>query len=1122
MLPVFSTITGALLIMLMILSTGLRAQGGKEAKLSISFSASTLDIALEQLKQKCPVNIVYDAFSLNLKKHATGARVFTNASLKQVLDHLLQNTGLVFNERGNGIIISKSEEHAASVAAPPAAARQLTQLKGRVVDFETSQPLGGATVKIEELAKTVTATEDGFYEFNKIPAGKYTLTVSYTGYQVNKLPGIRISGEVYNFDIKMQVGNALTTVVVSSAGRKVKAVTHSTEKQLVAEIKAATGVVSGVSNEFINKTADRNAADVVKRISGVTVVDDRFIVIRGMNERYNLTYLNGNVAPSTELYGKAFAFDLLPASIIDKIMIHKSPVADLVSDYGGAAVKVYTKNTMPVKHLDIGLQLGHRPGSTFSEVNGYNGGKLDFLGFDDGTRKEPKFSKAATLPTAGKSGMTQAQLLQSFSPTLDYGTKRSLPDMQVFLNYYDTWKTGEKGRLFNLTSVTYSHETKNPAVHLQTGNSYAYGADTNGYNYGSLNRFRVSQQTHESGKINVLENLTWKWNEYNRLMLRNFFVNDGKTSTIVVDSRLNASASTDSSAKLSRGRDIILSFQQRTLYSANLGGSHQIRGKKEAELEWNLGYTINLQKIPDQRISHFNSYYGGPYFSTGSNLGSVETQLPGMISRQFITNKEQVYNASVDFTFHVNKQLVAKLGTYQMYKLREVNRRLFRVNRGGLTPEDDGPPGDAPNSPGYEDGYGLSDRNKTWFTPAQLSTVWSPYYFAEDNTGLRLYDVTKANDSYKASEQNNAAYLMGEWKALNERITLNAGLRVEYDVQLAASVLDLSGRGKLAYANHPLTSWLPSVNLSYRPVNSIVVRTGYGKTVNRPEFREISKYVEYDFPNNEIIYGDESIVSATLDNYDFRAEWYPKSLQQNEMITGGVFYKRIKDPIEKFRRELSTPDAGIFTRITFGNSIEAEVYGVEAEIRKNLGFLSARYLKNFSVVLNGAWIESKTTQVVRNGSLSDTVKGRPLQGQSPYVLNGGLFYEKIGWGTKIGVIYNVSGPRIYAKASFNSATDILQKNERSSIRPDLLQLPAHLLDLAITQRIVKSLQAKFTIQNLLNESNRIVEDQNFDQQYQKEYPMKLSDNGPAFYRGDNIYNKFNPGMYYLLQLTYSF
>jgi TonB-dependent receptor len=880
---------------------------------------------------------------------------------------------------------------------------------------------------------------------------------------------------------------------------------------------------------MINKTGDRNAAEVVKRISGVTVVDDRFIVVRGMNERYNLTFLNNNVAPSTELYDKAFAYDLLPTSIIDRIVVYKSPVADLVADYGGGAIKVYTKNAMPVRHLDIGVQVAHRPGSTLTDVNSYTGGKYDFWGFDDGSRKLPTWSPGYFQTEKKTAGVSQPDMLKAFSNNLDYGTTRSLPDMQVFVNYYNTWKLGGSARLFDLTSVTFTHETKSYPIYYQTGNTNAYGLDANGVNSGDLNKISNTSQTTEYGKINILENLTLKLNRHHSLEFKNFIVNEGKKITSITDTRPNEAHLFDSVGGYTRKKDIILAFQQRLLYSGNLGGTHSWGRGDAQELSWNLGYTHDLQHVPDQRSSHFISTFQQPFVARGTNTTSIDDDFLGMLSRVFIKNEENVYNASVDYSFRLNDHWQLKTGTYQMYKVRNVGRRFFRVNRGGLSGNvgDDLSP--MSNSLGWSNDYGVSNPNLLNFPLQRLSTIWDPANFPGDNTGLELYDATSPTDSYVASEQNNAFYAMGDWKAAHEKITINGGVRVEFDRQKAASAISNNQGGIiLAYANHPLTSWLPSVNISYRPSGTMVLRTGYGRTVNRPEFREISSYQDFDFQNNEAVSGDPATVTAILDNYDLRAEWYPRSTLQNEMFNAGVFYKYIQHPIERLRADYMTSiGSSNFTNITYGNALSAKVAGVEAEIHKSLSFIGAgRLFKDLSVIANGAWIKSSTIQVSANSFSShrDTAKGRPLQGQSPYVVNGGLFYENAGWGTKLGLVYNVNGPRIYAKSLLNTnfKSQNITAKDTLFIQPDLLQLPFQQLDLSLTQRLIRSLQMKVTIQNILDQAARIVEDRNYNQRYDPEKPVYNATYQSTYYTGDNIYSRFKPGRYFLLQFTYAF
>ncbi|MBN9379754.1 MAG: TonB-dependent receptor [Chitinophagaceae bacterium] len=1104
----------------------------------ISFSAEKITIAdvITGIQQQTTYVFSYDKVRLSTVyvQHIAWVRT----PLGKALEELQNKAHLRYTLLDNNIAITVVKAAPVRETAPTRAPGTAT-LKGRIVDFETSQPLPGATVSLS--GKGTQLTDDrGFYAFMHLPDSVYTLTVTYAGYQENKLAGIRIRGDKERtIDIKMQVSALLNTFVIASGAHKIKSVTHSTERQLIQEIRTATGVVSGISNELINKTADRNAAEVVKRISGVTVVDNRFIVVRGMNERYNLTYLNDNIAPSTELYSKAFAYDLLPSSIIDKILVYKSPRPDLSGEYAGAAVKIYTRNAVPVKHIDIGLQLAHRPGSTMTDINSYKGSKWDWLGVDDGARKLPGFSPGYFQSNHSAGNISQADMVKSFSPTLTYGRAHSLPDIQAFFNYYDSYQLGKEVRLYDLTSVTYTGETTFYDVYRQSGNTDAFIADGGDLNLGTQNLVTTSRQSTEIGKINVLENLTLRINRRNTLQLKNFFVNDGRKFTGINDIRANVIPRYDSSNfSNNRKKDIVLSFQQRLLYSGNLGGTHTLGRRLRQDLEWNLGYTYDLQNVPDQRISHFQTAFVNvnyPYEShdlvytaAGSNMGDYNSGFLGMISRLFVKNNEHIYNGSADYTIHLSPGLQVKAGTFQLFKTRDVGRRFFRVNRGGLAPDEVMMPANQGSGDGWSQGYGLSNPSLIYFHLQDLDKTWNPAWFPEDNSGLKIYDATTPVDAYVATEQNNAGYVMGDWKTAGEKLTLNGGLRVEYDRQkLAGANASANGGFSVVYVDHPKTSVLPSVNLTYRPDSLFVIRAGYGRTVNRPEFRELTPYNDFDFINNEVIIGNPKVVTATIDNYDLRAEFYPPGFAQNEVFNMGVFYKYLQDPIERLRTERSGYiDVSSFTAINFANAKSAEVYGLEAEIKKSLSFLGGGLFRRLSVVLNGTLVKSKTKQYTGGvpGAASDTVvvQGRPLQGQAPYVFNGGLFYEDPGMGTKVGVTYNVSGPIIYAKSlgtpDYRNSTDSAYQ---LSIRPDLLQLPMHLLDVSVTQRIVKSLKLKFSIQNLLDQSYRIVEDHNYNQRYDPEYPVK--DNlGQTYYKGDNIYTRYKPGRYFLLSFTYAF
>ena len=1113
---------------------GLIASAQTDKKIDIPYKEASGIQLIELMQKETPLVFSFDdsvARRLDVKLSVQK----TPATVNDVLDWIYHSLRINYKQVGNAIVLT---------LLPAERKKQPGVIRGRIVDFETAQPLPGATVTLQETGRSVLANEKGYYEFSNVPDTQYTLMVSYVGYEKNTLPGVSArTGTETVVDIKMQAGSSMSEVVVKAGTRKVKAVTHATEKDLLAEIRNETGVVSGISNELISKTADRNAAEVMKRVSGVTVVDNRFVVVRGMNERYNLTYLNDNLAPSTELYNRAFAYDLLPSSIIDRILVYKSPRADLNGQFAGAAIKVYTKNAMPVRHFDIGVQLAHRPGSTLTEVNTYSGGKLDWLGVDDGTRKLPSWSPGVFQTTRTAANVSQADMVKGFSSTLDYGQSRSTPDMQAYANYYNAWRLGGRVRLYDLTSVTYTKETTNYDQARQTGNTDAYqtnSASTAGVDLGANNRIGDYEQTTQIGKENVLENLTLKLGSHNTLQFKNFFVNDGRVFNGINDSRLNTAPYYDTTFGLARYKDIALSFQQRTLYSGNLGGSHTWSKTHPQYLEWNLGYTHDLQNVPDQRISHFestpilnnNSAYepaGLIYTAMGSNTADYDDAFYGMISRLFVKNRENVYNFSADYTYQLGGDVQLKAGTFQLFKTRQVGRRFFRVNRAGLGPDEfTDPNSNASTNDGYVQGYGVNNPNILTFRLQDLGTIWNPANFPQDGTGLWIYDATSPVDGYSATEQNNAGYVMGDWKTADEKLTINAGLRLEYDRQkLAGATEDPVGSGlTLVYVDHAKTSVLPSVNLSFRPDSAFVIRAGYGRTVDRPEFRELTPYDDFDFINNEEIIGNPSVVSSTIDNYDLRAEFYPRSAAQNEVLDIGVFYKHLQDPIERLRlSQDGLTDFSSLTAIDFANAQSAEVYGLEAEAKKSLSFLGGGLFRRLSVVVNGALIKSTTRQYQANiGGIIDTgkvIQGRPLQGQAPYVFNGGLFYEDAGLGTKIGLTYNVAGPTIYAKSLGNPNNKQIDPLDAMSIRPDLLLLPMHLVDLSITQRIIKSLQMKFSIQNLLDQPYRIAEDRNYDEHYQPEYPVK-NVLGQTYYVGDDLYEKYKPGRYFLVAFTYAF
>lgn len=1089
------------------------AQNLNETKLSISFKNETLSGALLKLELASKFPFSYDKNALVQIKIADAD--FVQEPLNKILDKLLAGSGQSYEVLNKNIVIGKVNPKSPN---EPAGQGPGT-IKGRIVEFETSQPLPGASVFMVELKKGVQSDENGYYKFTGVPAGKYTLQVSYISFTTEKLQVTISANKEATYDVKLQGSNQLTEVVVKGVGKSRAPVAHTTEKQVLQEIKSMSIVASGISSQQISKSADRNAAEVVQRVAGVTTVDDKFVIVRGLNPRYNLTYLNDNTAPSTEIYTRGFALDLIPSRIIDKILVYKSPSPENLADATGGVVKIYTKDAKTVKHFDIELQTGIRGNTAFNQnFLTYKGGKFDFLGFDDGTRALP--SAVPNYDQLSLAKLTPSQYANAFSPVLSYQKTTALPNVQITANYYNSFKVAKRN-ISSLTSLSYKNEYLKVMANRQQGNSTV--------SYNTTDQTSTDDKNTQTGQINLLQNFTLHLADSSTISFKNFLLQQGINNTIVRQSWRTAADGADAALN----KDNILSFNQRFLYAGNIGGNHFLN-KGRHRLQWNVGHTFSRQSTPDLRVIRLTE---SPAFATvgdttiqwrarGLNMdftdGNYVVPLKlGIISRLWMRNSEGNYNASLDYTYRLKPWLTLRAGSFQQWKERRLFRRIYTVHEGDM--EDlSGRVGSGGKPHGPGDSWWLNSQ-LVRFREQDLPHVWSEKYLNDVYTGLRVADRTTGSDSYTGTEQNNSGYAALLISPANRKVEVYGGMRYEYNRQKIGAAIPASDNfpGSInypVYIDNPMSTWLPSVNVSWRPNSSWVFRTAYGKTVNRTEFREVAPYKELDYENNTIISGNIKLKSAKVSNYDFRAEYYPKGNQSGEVISAGIFYKELSNPIERINTSLRTTDSD-FPTISFQNAARATIKGLEVEIQKKLDFIPIAPFRNISFIGNLSLIKSVTyndTTVL--ASLAITPDQRALQGQAPYILNAGLYYENAGWGTKLSVIYNTSGMNIYA------AGRGYEKNQFSgtTYRGSILELPRHTFDVAATQRLLKGIQVKLSIQNLLNQEIRMAEDFNFTNKYEPLSEPYVTETGTKTRDGDNISYRYKPGTHFMLNISYSF
>ncbi|WP_375416931.1 TonB-dependent receptor domain-containing protein [uncultured Hymenobacter sp.] len=930
---------------------------------------------------------------------------------------------------------------------------QQGSLTGKVTDKKTGEGVIGATVLVTGTTQAAPVDVQGSYELALDP-GTYNITITYVGYKPLTFPGIVItSGAKTTLDAVMaEDATSLSEVTVTGVKQT------GTEVALIQDLKQSEVVVSGVSNDQIVRTLDRDAAEVVKRIPGVTVQSNNFIVIRGLAERYNTVLLNDALTPSAEVDTRSFSFDILPSSVIDRILIFKSGAPELQGEFGGGIVKVFTRNSVLENSTSLTVSGWARSTNTFK--NGFlqsNHSSTDFLGFDNGQRELPGILgnlSPQTNSTEQQLAGLRGSLRNEFVPR----SITSRPDLRISLGVNRKFEIG-KVYVSNVTSISYANTQEQNTSLRQRFTTY--DASNPGQLPGKVFDYQDTRSL-SAVRLGIIHNYQVRLNDRNRVEFRNFF-NQYGTDEVVRRQGLNLENSDPQERN-----DYALHYQSRSIYSGQLGGNHEVGPAGRTTVTWAAGYNYVNRDEPDYRQNQQTRNYvqGQPGELNPLPFRVEINSVPTTSSRFYATLTENTYMGSgqLEYRFAGRDTLSAnqykvRLGFYAEEKERNYNSRYFNYARG--TSFD-------------EAGIG-SQPLETIFSPTNLNPT----------TGLVLRESTQAQDRYNGQNRLVAGYLSGV-APLSERLNLSGGVRVEYNRKYLASP-----EAQTAPYEEVRTFMLPSLNATYNFNDRSVLRAGVSESVNRPEFREVAEYQYYDFGNNFSVRGSNNLKTARIYNADLRYEFYPT---RSELLSIGVFGKRFYDAIEQVT--LSTTGSDLV--LTYQNADRAYDVGVEVEARKSLIDLSEnRFLQRISFVLNASLIRSRVdldTTLLDNRKFA--LSNRPLQGQSPYVVNLGVFYQDDEAHWQVSAQYNIIGPRIAFVGDLNQNFSVIE-------------LPRHVVDLGLTKGIGSHFEVRAGIQNMLNQEVR----QYYD--FDRNGKINGVENGAAFAR-------YKRGTYSTLGATFRF
>jgi TonB-dependent receptor len=876
--------------------------------------------------------------------------------------------------------------------------------KGKVTGKVTNsrnEGLAGVTIKISGAATGFTKTDiEGRFSLAVEAGKKYSVVLSYVGYKDKTIDDISIDkagAEDFLNVVLEEAGKALESVTVKTTARN--SAKGETVNALIAFQKNTNTVASVISAEAIRRSPDKNTGEVLKRTPGASIQDGKFLVVRGLAERYNLAMLNGIQLGSTEPDRKAFSFDLIPANMIDNIVINKAFVPELPGEWAGGLIQVNTRDIPSKNFLNIQIGTGFNTQTIANDFHQYQGGKTDWLGIDDGTRSLPGSyttkSQFDVLNAQQKTAIGR-EFQNIWNPTVSNGINRFNGQIQMSGGFSIAGKGSSKlGAIFGLT---YNRSAR----FLKATNS--------GFNFIGNGTFTPDFDFNDNKYSTdvlwgALGNITYQFNNNHKISYKTLFnINATDYTTLRTGVESNGNPLLDSA----RGYE--LGFRQNTFWTNQISGEHNLKANV-LKLKWHGSFTVLDGYTPDQRRLYYqknNSVATNPYIAVISNVLSQKS------GNRFYQNlNDYVYSGGADLSYTFDA-----LGAKQTIKggyLLQVKDRLFDAKPFSIYLPRDNP---------------------------SLRLLGPEAIFAPGNFGNGsvtstqfAFDAIKGNlYRYLANTILNAAYLQFD-NQFGSKLRVIWGARLEDYDQLIGAVKTSDPRHNYSRVR----DILPGINATYKIDNLTNLRLSASQTVVRPEFRELATFQYYDFELNAAVQGLPTLQRTKITNLDLRYELYPRA---GEVITAGVFYKHFDKPIEM----VFNFGPGGASSFNFANPESASALGVELEFRKRLDFSPS--LKNFTLQANASYIYSK----VQDANLS---LDRPLQGQSPYLLNIGLLYDLEKQGLSATLLYNQIGRRV----AFVGSVD----------QPDIYESSRPVFDFQLVKKVAKNkAEIRLNVQDILN------------------------------------------------------
>jgi outer membrane receptor protein involved in Fe transport len=939
------------------------------------------------------------------------------------------------------------------------ASAQSGVISGLVVDGETGEELIGVTVRIDGSMTGGISDISGNYRFDVEP-GEYTVVASYVSYATQRIERVKVeNGEVTKLDFTMLTQRMeLEEIVVSATA------INNNEASILKMQKKSLAVQDGISSSEMRKIGVSNSAESMKQVTGASVEDGKYVVMRGLGDRYSLTQLNGAILPSTDPYRNSPSMDLIPVAMVDNIVTTKSFTPDQPGSFSGGNVNITTKSLPDQFYLNLGVKFEYNTRASLKDEFYTDPvvGSKDWIGIDDGSRNIPEYlTDTDNLNTLSNQGI----YIKVRQKNEQYDSDRELFDKAA------------KDLNVNSYVPTYSKSFMNYGLNFAFGDRVPISGKSFGYNVGfrynrGYTRFpdrilRILEyssdpaaeelntnldlngnQSFENINFGGILSLAYQFNNSNEIQLNTMYNHDTEKQASSL-SGIFPGAISGPHTFTSRN----INFLERSMGNAQLSGRHVIGTLNGLKIEWLGGYTLSKQYEPDVRI------FANDETPTGFTITKAEYDLPFHFWRDL---EDTQINGKIDITIPLGKNSsnLIKAGGLYSSKQREFGETRFQLESQGTNQD--------------------LDEYTSFNQAGQIDPVTFEPFFAQENSGILpnlenpstdpnnpfryimgnyYLNQTRPTNIYSGHENITAAYLMGVWEFLpNWKLIL--GARLEHTDYEVVSEDPNTETGKIDQMDV-----LPSANLIWALTEKSNLRFSVSQTLARPNMREMAPFVNVDFIGGFFFIGNPFIKMSKIMNFDIRYELFNRP---GELFAVSAFYKSFADPIVKILVPVASGG-----QIRMGNSEDGQLGGFEIDYRKNITE-KFKFGVNFTYTLSRVMLEEE--EYATGSQVNPDLKPyRPFQAQSPFILNLLFSYSNFAKSIESTLSMNMFGRRLYANG-FGGAPDIYEINGTNS-----KAIPDPDLNFTISKGFGDHIEVYFRWLNILD--FQTVRNQEFNNQY---------------------------------------